>query len=727
MKRGQGEFLRVRGVRLQPVLPGILVAAGLAAFGVSLAFAVLRLDPIYYYDGWGYMESLMRAMEQGDLSAYLREIHRKHNEHRVGWVKLGLLLDIWFTQGRLQLLAALHLAALSATGALLGWIWSAGHGRAVRATVALFCAAAMLAPTSIENTSWPTQLQFPMLFLSGIALMFAAAFIQRPVLLGLTVFALSVSCVYSMASGTLAFVAAAALLLLYRRDAPRALLVLACGGAAVIFYFFPADIRPHVVPEGPPISLSLHTFLYAGAYAGAAFRGYGVPAAVAIGCATLLVIIAANVFALWKVWVKGCRMEAGTAALLGFAGFCLATALAVGLVRGAGDPVHYALTSRYGSGSIVTLLAALILIARLVPHGQVLGVALALPLVWSLLLMSQAASFMTLKHRVLRQVATSAQMGVVDGEMYREAYPYMNELIAIIGDVRRLQLGFFSPAGQAQFTPPAGGAAGAACGAGTAATFYRIGPGALIATGVLPWADFGRTGWAMVRNASGETMGWAIPERSHMGLKANVFRIAARWPQGQPFDGTVEYVSNDGTRRCRLPVTVEPGQMFEVSGADAFRVDPVPAQYRVTLTGDAAVGGVPFSPLHADGYTTRPAAGAQTGRIEMEIDWSHDPQARLVIPLMSGGEPKRQRVTLTGEGPDGPVLLAAIEPRFLLHNAWYNLSLPAAAFAGGTVRLVVEDAGEGAEEWTAIGRPFWSREPPIQPGFKASDLEPPQH
>lgn len=717
----------MRGVRLQPVLPAILVAAGLAAFGVSLAFAVLRLDPIYYYDGWGYMESLMRAMEQGDLADYLREIHRKHNEHRVGWVKLGLLLDIWLTQGRLQLLAALHLAALSATGALLGWIWSAGHGRAVRATVALFCAAAMLAPTSIENTSWPTQLQFPMLFLSGIALMFAAAFIQRPVLLGITVFALSVSCVYSMASGTLAFVAAAALVLLYRRDIPRALLVLACGGAGVVLYFYPVDINPHDVPGPERIALSLHTFLYAGGYAGAAFRGYGQGAAVAIGCAALLVIMTTNLFAIWQAWRRGRPFDGVTSALLGFGGFCLATALAVGLVRGANDPVHYALTSRYGSGSIVTVLTALILMGRMVPRGQLPSVALAAALVAGLTMASHAGNFVRFKHKMLRQVATSAQNGVVDGEMYIHAYPYMTGLQAIIGDVRRHQLGFFSPAGQAQFMPPAGGAAGAACDAGTAATFYRIGPGALIATGVLPWADFGRMGWAVVRNASGQTMGWAIPERSHMGLKANVFRIAARWPQGQPFDGTVEYVSSDGTRRCRVPVTVQPGQMFEVSGADAFRADPVPAQYRVTLTGDAAVGGVPFSPLHADGYTTRPAAGTQTGRVEMEIDWSRDPQARLVIPVMSGGEPKRQRVTLTGEGPDGPVLLAAIEPRFLLHNAWYNLSLPAAAFAGGTVRLVAEDAGEGSEEWTAIGRPFWSREPPIQPGFKASDLEPPKH
>lgn len=717
-----GEFLGVRAGLLKPALPVMLVAVALAVFCASLAYAVRRLDPIYYYDGWAYMESLMGAMKEGHLSSYLQSIHRKHNEHRVGWVKLGLLADIWLTQGRLQLLSALNLGALSATGAVLGWIWSAGHGRAVRMTVGLFCAAAMLAPSSIENTSWPTQLQFPMMFLSGIAMMFAAAFIRPPLLLGACVFLLSVSSVYSMGSGLLAFVAAAALLMLHKRDPARALLVLVCGGAGAVLYVFPADINPQQIPGLEAVALSFHTLLYAGGYAGAAWRGHGLPTAVGIGCAALLVIVTANLFALWQVWVRGRRLDNVTCAMLAFGGLCLATALSVGLVRGTSDPVQYSLTSRYATGSIVTLLTAFILIARLVRHGQVVSVVLALALVPGLTLMSSSAQFMVMKHRVLRQVATSAQYGVADVETYVDAYPYINGLRRILADLHAFHLGFLSPAGQAQFTPPAGGAS-SDCGAGTAATFYRIGPDAIIATGVLPWEAFGREGWAVVRDGQGQTMGWAIPERSPMGLKANVFRIAARWPQGQAFEGQVDYVSADGARRCRLPLTVAPGRMFEVSGKDAFPRDPRPATYRLTLSGEAAEGGVPFSPLHPDSYTTRPVSHTQTGRIELAIDWSPDPQARLVIPVMSGGEPKRQRVTLVGEGPDGPVLLAAIEPRFLNHNTWYDLSFPAAAFTGSTARLIVEDAGTSWEEWTAIGRPFWSRDLPRQPGLKPSDLD----
>lgn len=681
----------------------LVAAVAFAAFG--LAYSLLHALPTLYWDGWGYAEVLLRAQDGGTLTDWLRALHHRHNEHRPAVSKLVMLAD-WY--GRPGMGLWVHLALMAAAGAFLFVLALADRvDRASLIVLMLVGAGLFLAPVHVENTTWFTQVPFPLFVILSLGMVWAVMAARSTMTALLVACLLAVPCGYTLAAGVLAPMAAGAAALLFRRDAARAVAMVAPALIAVGFH--------GLAGEAPGPARAFATPMEALAY-GLAFLGSVAPTrtvwlAQAVGLAVALAGLVLIAWGAHRCWRRATPLDPRAAALLGGIGLILAVALATALTRGAEGPPAYALVSRYALVALTGLLLVVLAAVRLWLHrpavllaGRLalvgLAAAVAVPHPW----VSQVIH----QRQRLADVADMARNGIADPEVLRFAYPSAEALRPILAVMRRAGLGLFDRAAGPAWPPLAASAGGMApdlpaC-AGVVTAVTRIGPGAVRLSGVVERAQ--GAAWILARGEGGTVTGWTRPRRSVIGPHSDVFALAART---EAVPQAMIGLDAAGTILCRfaLPAAapVLLAQMPFMPGLVG-----VPAEIGLTAEGfdRAAVPPAPLRPLA--GVTTVHGSGfhgpARRGSLRIEIRAVAAGQT-LALPIAMGEDSRRQVVRLVDA--DGTVLAEAA-PVFREHHLWYALLVPAAILRPG-MALVITDAGDGFGEWVAVGEPRWIAPP----------------
>jgi len=413
----------------------LLAAAGIV---VATLVQVVRLyHPLPFWDQWDFVGSLHWYFD-GAYGA--RDLWSQHNEHRIVVPRLLFFADALWFGGRNVFLIACTLATSLLLAVLLFRAWRAGWrpGGARTMSAAAVVLAAAFSAVQLENLIWGFQVQFVLVYMAAFASFLALQATARARAEGrggrataafaLAVLAATVSTL-SMANGTLVWPVLVALALVLRLPWRLVALLAALGALLLAAYF--TDYRTLAQHRLTGGLLEPHRLLlYAAAYLGGPFRGFGLPVAATLGAVALLAGAVALVAA---VRLAACR--AAAPAILANVVFLLGTAGATALGRMHFD-AEQAMSGRYSTPVLWLWCSLWLWWSRCRPAaGGRAPLAHAAAVAFVALLWSQQGhGVWEVEHRPLRQevVKRMLQVGTRDDAALAETHgvPPLHVLIA---------------------------------------------------------------------------------------------------------------------------------------------------------------------------------------------------------------------------------------------------------------------------------------------------------
>lgn len=344
----------------------LLWSVVLAPVLVLVTLVVRHWVDVPYGDQWELPTDIRQVHTEGPDAS---ELWRQHNEHRIVFPRLAMLLLAWPTEfdSRAQMSLSLVLAAatLLAVVLLLRRTF-AEMPRAVVIATATVTAAVLFSPMQYENWLWGFQISW---FMNVLGVVAATTVLtlwprdRRPIEPVLVAIACVVLAQYSLASGTLAWICLTPLLLL---DPRHRRLLPVWGAAAVVSttaYFLgyskPAGHPPLSEVFAHPLEGVRYVCLFLGRTV-FADRDLGVAVgALLLTCfAGLCVVIGFRRRALWPP----------AAPWICIAAYVLCSAAGAATSR-AGFGIGQAAASRYTTISLLFLLATLVLASLVLAGG----------------------------------------------------------------------------------------------------------------------------------------------------------------------------------------------------------------------------------------------------------------------------------------------------------------------------------------------------------------------
>ena len=305
-----------------------LASMGLAGYGIHRAVQLWRAAPIG--DEWMGV-AFYRAWT--DRTVTFSGWIAQHNEHRLPFARLLLLVDYLSFGGRAIFSHVANLASYVGLGIALGVIITRHVAdRAERAMVIAASVALLVAPAQIANLAFPFQIQMSLVCLLALAAFFATARLGAPATRHAQWAATAVAAVatllapYASANGLAASVMAAALAVAI--DRPSRLIISAAAALAVGSFFYGyqvpqqgADLLARLQTPAAPANVATFALSFVGSWA----QRQGAGAAIALGVAGVALWGAAAVHCtlLWRRHA----LDAATLTLLALGAFVLASAL----------------------------------------------------------------------------------------------------------------------------------------------------------------------------------------------------------------------------------------------------------------------------------------------------------------------------------------------------------------------------------------------------------------
>lgn len=706
MASGEVGKLQIR----RPVLPGrlplriqvltVVLTAGY--FFSALGYAATHVLPTLYWDGWGFAEVLLKAQGADHPVEWLRALHWKHNEHRPGVAKIVILADWYLRPGTG---VWINLGLMAAAGVFV--VFLALRDKLLALPMLSLCltvAGLFLAPVHIENTAWFTQTPFPLMLLFSFGLIWvvvtAATDWEAVVLASI----LAVLCVYTMAAGLLAPVAAASTVLLFRADWRRAVLMIIPFAIAMGIYLTSIGDTARAAAVG----LNFGNIPFVLAFLGSFFQAAGLLAAQVVGAIVAVTSLCFIVVASHQCWIKGHKLDTRSAAVLGAIGLILAIALTTGLSRGSAGPPSYALVSRYAVVSLTGILLILLLAIRWRYNSLPTCIAGTLAIVALAAISLVPHPWSTAVYRQQQQLtdfADIARAGIYDAEAYRWAYPSAPALRTTVASMRQSGLGMFD-ARATPNRPPTTAIQHLvperlpAC-PGLPVSVSQLGAQVRRVSGHFVWGQSFRPAWIVGVTPDGQVVGWTRPRPSLLTHKRDEFYLTMREPV-EP--ATVIGLSRDGGVACRV-IQQRSAVLFRLSRPEAL-ANATPVQGEPSLDGFAAVP-ITRPPLRlmagvSHVYSSGIGGGQGIGRFRLTLQFVPEGR-RLAIPVAVGED--YRGLALRVKDSNG-LVVAEVVPSFREHHVWYVLDLPASVLKPG-YEIVVNDEGRDWGQWLAIGHPLW--------------------